>query len=94
MYLGDNAVVPNVIVTLPGWRWYLAAQHVVDESADVGDIDFVVCVNITSLAGVVIGKTSQQNIDEGVDVRYVDFPVAVDISRVDAEGIVVDRLNV
>ena len=76
-------------------------EDVVDDDVDVGDVDFVVTIDIANDGpAVTIGAgytgvtaaaaTIDDDVNHVVDIGYVDFAVAVHISKEIKDGISID----
>ena len=79
--LGDGGIVPHVIISLPDGFGQLAAQQVVDDGIDVGDVDLTVIVDVAAVACVVVGKTAQNDVNEPVDIGNIDLAVTIHVTH-------------
>ena len=87
VHLGDGGIVPHVIISLPDGFGQLAAQQVVDDGIDVGDVDLAVIGDVAAVAYVVVGKTAQNDVNEPVDIGNIDLAVTIHVAHLQCKRV-------
>ena len=81
MHFRDELVVPHVIIAFLDGLGKRAAQHIVDEQVDVGDIQFAVIVDVSPFGHIVVGWCAEYDVNEVIDVGNVDLAVPIHIAH-------------